>query len=497
MVIRTSRSDPSDLSYLLNGSSGEPNAGREKAAQDISECMRNKAIQADYSNVLINRILPGFTINQENLTPLEWRSKLIAGQTSSGYQKYLVEVVKDPTLSSAEKYWHAREMTTVSILDPGGTGLERISAGAASSYLAQPFEQLLKGEFPAADSAYDVTMQRYTLENLEIGIGASSLSTLRKATSAIAGILELLPNSVEDLPGLERSVAIRNTFMRLTAFEFVGESTGEFTNEQISRAVSETDQVLTNNIGAKAKLTDGLNTLNSHGILGSIAAVLSITRLVYKSLALDDEIAKQKVTPATALGIAASAFSTYSGFGSLRTLLVIFFGKAQTTSKAVASLAGLNLAAPEVYELSSGTAWKGIVASDSVSNATATALRSLSEEGAEAIRPKIDVSASSIEETLNSTLDEAVAKLPSGRRSAARAAIMDQIETSASAAIHESAVAGTGLAASSARLGARVFTATLALASVIGYLLSFAYDVTGLASGEAQGCFYIPSSQND
>ncbi|GAA1051292.1 MAG: hypothetical protein L0G87_06900 [Renibacterium salmoninarum] len=478
---------PSDLSYLLNGSSGEPDAGREKASLDIAECLRNKAIQADYSNALINRILSGFSLNQEPLTPLEWRTKLITGQTSSGYQKYLVEVVKDPALSKAEKYWHAREMATITILDPAGTSLQKISAGAASSYLAQPFEQFVKGEFPAADSAYDVTMQRYTLENLEVGIGASSLSTLRKATSAIAGILELLPNSADDLPGLDRSVAIRNTFMRLTAFEFVGESNGEFTNAQISQAVAETDTVFTNNVGAKAKLVDGLNTLNSHGVLGSVSAVLSITRLVYKSLALNDKIAKQKVTPATALGFAGSVFSTYSALGSLRTLLVTFLSKAQTTSKAAASLAGFNLAAPEVYELSSGVAWRGIIAADNVSNTTATALRSLSEEGAVAIQPRIDVSGSSVEQALNSTLDEALAKLPSGRRSAARAAIMDQVEASASAAVMESVVAGTGLAASSARLGARVFTASLALAGVIGDLLAFSYDVVSLSSGESQG----------
>jgi hypothetical protein len=474
---------PSDMTYIVNGTTNAPGAGQAKALSDLSSALSNRAVVCDYSNSCI-AATDSLASTSGGKTPpsQQWAQTLFDARSTTGYQKYLREVNADDSLRDAEKYWHAKESETLSILNEGLS--LRVGAVQASAYLATPFDDMLAGKWPKSVAAYDQTIQHYILAKAQATVAGSAASSVKNVASSFEALLTLFTEKPEGVPGLEESVAIRNVFMRLTSFEYLGKSSGIFTNDQINEALGDGGTLITDNTTVKLKLSNALTAFNGAGILGSIAAVIGITRLVLESLLIHDAIGKGEVSPAQALGFAARIAAVYSSFGALRNLTMSLLTAAPTVARTATRILSWNTVSPEMYETTAGAMWSAAKPAADISAEAQAASTSFADAMSSTSSTFTDTAEDTVTVFFTKASADAGAKVPSAQRAAAEQALSSAVEAASTRIVEQASIEqGATLAKPSASLASKAFTASLAGAGLIADLLFVSSDIATIVAG--------------
>lgn len=475
---------PSDMTYIVNGTTNTPGSGQAEALRVLSSALSNRAVVCDYSNFCIGAT-DSLASKSGGKTPpsQQWAQTLFDARSTTAYQNYLREVNADNSLRDAEKYWHAKESETLNILNEGLS--LRVGAVQASAYLAKPFDDMLAGRWPEPVAAYDQTIQHYILTKSQATVAGSSNASVKSVLASFDAILTLFTAKPEDVPGLEQSVAIRNVFMRFTSFEYLGKSSGIFTDDQIDEALGSGGTLITDNTTVKARLSTALRGFNSTGILGSIAAVIGTTRLVLESLLLHDAIDKGEVSPAQALGFTARIVSVYSSFGALRNLVKSFLAAAPTVARTAARILSWNTVAPEMYEMTAGPMWNAARPAADLSTEAQAASTSFADAMSGTSSKFVDTAEDAVTVFFTQASADAGAKMPPAQRAVASQALSNAAEAASTRVMDQASIEqGAIVARQSASLASRVFTASLAGAGLIADLLFVSSDIaTIIASG--------------
>ncbi|WP_262002125.1 hypothetical protein [Microbacterium sp. Mcb102] len=474
---------PSDMTYIVNGTTNTPGSGQAEALRVLSSALSNRAVVCDYSNFCIGATNSLASTSGGKTPPSQqWAQTLFDARSTTGYQNYLREVNVDDSLRDAEKYWHAKESETLNILNEGLS--LRVGAVQASAYLATPFDDMLAGKYPEPVAAYDQAIQHYILAKARATVAGSSSSSVKSVLASFDALLTLFTEKPEDVPGLEQSVAIRNVFMRLTSFEYLGKSSGIFTDDQINEALGAGGKLITDNTTVKAKLSTALLAFNSSGILGSISAVIGVTRLVLESLLLHDAIGKGEVSPAQAIGFTARIVAVYSSFGALRNLTMSFLTAAPTAARTAARILSWNTVSPEMYEMTTGAMWSAARPAADIPTEAQAASTSFAEAMSGTSGKFVDTAEDTVTVFFTQASAEAGAKVPSAQRAVATQALSSAVEAASTRIVEQASIEqGAILAKSSASLASKVFTASLAGAGLIADLLFVSSDIAAIVAG--------------
>lgn len=473
---------PSDMTYIVNGLRDKPGGGQAWALKELSQALSDRAVATDYGNACI-RATNDLASKPGSTTPPSqaWAQTLFDARASTDYQRYLRAVSADTSLRDAERYWQAKESETLSILWEGLSF--RVSAAQASAYLAAPFDDMRAGTSLKPVAAYDQTIQHYVLTKARATLAGSSISNVKNVLSSLDVMLTLFTKGPDQVPGLEQSVAIRNVFMRLTSFEYLGKSNGIFTDAQLDEAVKAGGKLITDNTTVKSKVSGALRTFNGSGILGSMSAALGITRLVLESLLLDDAIAKGKVSPAQAIGFTARIFSVYSSFGALRNLTMSFLAAGKTVTRTTARILGWHTVSPETYDLTSGAMWRAARPAADISNDAQVASTSFADAMASTSSKFVDTTEESVTVFFTQASKDAAAKVPSAQRAAAAQALTNSADVASTRVVEQASIENSvKLAVPAVSRASKVFTASLAGVGLVADLLFFTSDIAAVAS---------------
>lgn len=487
---------PSDMTYIVNGKTDKPGAGQAQALSDLGKALSNRAVACDYGNICIalTDSLAGVS-GSKTPSSTNWAQTLFDTRSSTGYQKYLLAVSADNSLHDAERYWQAKESETLNILNEGLS--LRVGAVQASAYLAVPFEDMRAGTALKPVSAYDQKIQHYVLTTARAKVAGSTISNVKNLLSSFDAVLTLFTKKPEEIPGLEQSVAIRNVFMRLTSFEYLGKSNGIFTDDQINEALGAGGKLIADNTTVKSKMSNALRTFNGSGILGSMSAAVGITRLVLDSLLLNDAIDKGKVSPAQALGFTARVFAVYSSFGALRNLAMSFLSAGKTVTRTTARILGWSTVSPETYGMTAGAMWSAAKPAADISKDAQAASTSFADAMASTSNAFVETAEDTVTVFFTQASKDAAAKVPSAQRAVTAEALGSAVDVASTRIVEQASIEqGVKLAKPAASLSSKVFTASLAGAGLIADLLFFSSDIVSIASaggkvGTATWLFFV------
>lgn len=310
---------PADVLYMLNGG-GVPYSGHLAAGQQVRSLMQTEVVHTEYVNAVLTGVDRG-GVYREGHDIGELLSKIDDGVSSISYQQYLRDVAREgDELVAAARYWLAKELASIAAIDPSRA--EKTSALLVPASIAAQLQAVIDGDFPAPDPALDQGTLPLAFTRIIAAETAAATSTVRSGIAAIKAISDelTLRRTTPDVAGLERNVAIRNVFMTLTSYEWQGRSGPTFTADQIDQAVS--GVTFTNNASLRSRIVERLNALNSLGILGSVAGIITFIRFGLEAANVAAAVKNGTVTDEQALALAARTCSTLATAGQFRRLWV-------------------------------------------------------------------------------------------------------------------------------------------------------------------------------